>query len=73
MHRLLNEDLQYITYYWLGNMYHNIGNYETCYKIWKKYLDNSERSFNPSQKKLDRIVSFIKQYEILCDKYIKLF
>jgi hypothetical protein len=56
------------TLYWLGNIYHNIGSYEACYKIWKTFLDNWERSFNPSNKKIERVINFIKQYDLLCDK-----
>jgi hypothetical protein len=68
VYRLLNEDLQLNTMYWLGNIYHNIGSYENCYKIWKIFLENSYKSFNPSQKKIDRISKFLTTYELLCEK-----
>ncbi len=65
---MLSEDLQIATFYWLGHIYYNIGKYKSCYKIWKKYLENADKSFNPSKKKVDRVLIFLKQYEVVCDK-----
>jgi hypothetical protein len=66
--RLLDEDLQYETYYWLGNIYNNIGDYELCYKYWKIYAENFDKSFNPRVSKYNRVIKIIKNFENICEK-----
>lgn len=69
VYRLLYEDLQYTTLYWLGNIFYNIGNYELCYKSWKLYLENIDKSFATGNKKANNVTCFMKNYEFLCEKY----
>jgi hypothetical protein len=63
--RLLYEDLQYSVLYWLGNIYYNIGSYDQCFKVWRNYLENAEKSFDVSLKKTERIKGFLRKYEVL--------
>lgn len=51
--------------YWLGFIYFNSGNLINCFKLWKKYLENADRAFDSSLKKVEKIRTFLKQYEIL--------
>lgn len=65
MKRLLFEDLQHTVDYWLGNIHYNTGNNHKCYKVWKRYLDNSDKCFYVTTKKIDRILDFMNKYEVL--------
>lgn len=69
VNRLLNEDLQIMSIYWLGNSYYNCGDYISCYKTWKKIIENININLNLSRKKLYKVKEFIKEYEIFCEKY----
>jgi len=68
VYRLLFEDLQILSLYWLGNIFYNSGDYINCYKTWKKFNENIDKSFNLSKNKQNRVREFIKEYEILCEK-----
>ncbi len=65
VYNLLNEDLQYSVDYWLGYIYFNTGNYLNTFKVWRKYIENSDKAFDSSLKKIEKIRDFLKQYEIL--------
>ena len=69
VNRLLNEDLQIMSIYWLGNSYYSCGDYISCYKTWKKIIENININLNLSRKKLYKVKEFIKEYEIFCEKY----
>jgi hypothetical protein len=51
--------------YWLGNVYHNCGNYSKCYEIWGNYLANYEKTIDFTPKKAEKIKKFMKTYELL--------
>lgn len=72
VNRLLYEDLQYSTFYWLGNIFYNTGNYENCHKIWRCYLENADNSFDYSIAKLEKIKNFNAKYEFLCNSLYQL-
>ena len=72
VNRLLYQDLQFSTFYWLGNIFYNTGNYENCHKIWRCYLENSDNSFDFSSTKLEKIKSFNTKYEFLCNSLYQL-
>lgn len=63
--RLLYEDLQYSVLYWLGNIYYNTGSFDQCFKVWRNYLENADKSFDLSLKKTERIKAFLRKYEML--------
>ena len=65
VYNLLNEDLQLSVDYWLGFVYFNSGHFINSFKLWKKYLENADRAFDSSLKKVEKIRAFLKQYEIL--------
>lgn len=35
------------------------------FKVWKKYIENADKAFDASLKKIEKIRSFLKQYELL--------
>jgi hypothetical protein len=67
VYKLLYKDLQYSCLYWIGNVYYNSGNYDLCYKFWKLYLEHSfsEEISDLTEKKLLKIKTFQKKYELL--------
>ena len=72
VYRLLYEDLQYSTFYWLGNIFYNTGHYENCHKIWRVYIENADKSFDYSNSKLEKIKNFNAKYEFLCNSLYQL-
>ncbi len=51
--------------YWLGNIYYNIGNYDECYRLWKLYYDNIDKAFDVTNKKIERITTFLETFQNL--------
>jgi hypothetical protein len=51
--------------YWLGNIYHNIGRYDECYKQWKLFYENIERAFDNSSNKINKVKGFLDKYQAL--------
>jgi hypothetical protein len=77
--RILSEDLQFTCLFWLGNIYFNIGDYESCFNFWKKFHENYDKSFNfrpgnkahlQNNKKLQKVKLFLKQYDVLCENLL---
>ena len=65
--RLLYEDLQFSSMYWLGNIYYNCGDYIQCHKLWSLYSENYEKSFDYSVGKLEKIQQFMGKFEFFCN------
>jgi hypothetical protein len=51
--------------YWLGHIYFNSGNLLNTFKLWKKYIENADKAFDATLKKIEKIRIFLKQYEFL--------
>jgi len=51
--------------YWLGHIYFNSGNLLNTFKVWKKYIENADKAFDATLKKIEKIRIFLKQYEFL--------
>jgi len=67
--RLLYEDLQFSSMYWLGNIYYNCGDYMQCHKLWSLYSENYEKSFDYSVNKLEKIQQFMAKFEYFCNSF----
>lgn len=71
--KLLFEDLQTSSLYWIGYVNYCSGNYEISYEKWKKLMNNTKKCFDFNKKKYDKINGyFFRKFSNFGNTYLQL-
>lgn len=71
--RLLFEDLQTSSVYWIGYVNYCSGNYEVAYENWKVVMQNPKKCFDFNKKKYEKINNyFFRKFSNFGNTYLQL-